>query len=355
MFYWQGHKYYKESLIESLKNRLLTKLEKWERSILEFALEWLNEQNDEFQVKTSGSTGSPKLISLKREQMIESARSTASYLGLNRGNSALLALPADFIAGKMMIVRALELGLDLHYFSPQVSVIESIDQTFDFAAFIPLQIQYAFDSGQAEKLNQFKTSIIGGAALNQYYVKKLKKMNGDFFATYGMTETITHVAMRDLKSNMDLYSALPGIQFSIDGNHCLEIKSDRLPQPIIYTNDLVELISEKSFVLKGRMDHIINSGGLKIIPEELEETISIIIKKEVFVGFQNDFILGQKVILVAEGEKGDVPLIFTMLKGKIPKNQMPKNILFISDFFRTKNQKINRRKMQDWLLNQSDD
>lgn len=354
MYWWQGETYHRDHLVEHLQNRLIENMEKWERSILRFALDWLDEQKNNFQVKTSGSTGSPKIINLSRKQMKKSAQATASYLGLSKGKSALLVLPADFIAGKMMIVRALETGLDFYYYPPRVSVIDDLDRDFDFAAFIPLQIQYAIDSGQMGKLNRIKNSIVGGAALTPKYEKKIKQLKTRFFATYGMTETITHVAMKDLKSDESYFSALPGIRFSVDKNHCLQINSTRFTPATIQTNDVVELISEKAFKLKGRFDNIINSGALKIIPEELEERIQTILEQEVMIAYQKDEKLGQKVVMLMEENKLNESEIFEKLSGQIEKNQLPKKIFSVSQFIRTENKKINRKKMQDWVLEMSD-
>jgi len=350
MYWWQGKKYHRESLVNHLQKRLSDKIEKWESNILSFAIDWLDEHIQSFEVKTSGSTGKPKLISLSRLHMKESARATADYFGLSNGDTALLVLPADFIAGKMMIVRALEIGLDLYYYPPQVSVINHINRDFDFGAFIPLQIQYAIDSGQVEKLAYIATSIIGGASLSQTYIDTLQNLHSKFYATYGMTETITHVAMKNLKESDACFEALPGIKFSVDKNQCLQIKSKRLPEFVTSTNDIVKLISESTFELKGRLDHIINSGGLKIIPEEIEEHIKSILQKEVFIGFQKDEKLGQKLVMVWEENGLNESEIIKMLSAKIDRKYLPKKVLNISSFIRTENQKIDRKKMQDWIL-----
>lgn len=351
MYYWQGKKYNRIDLIEFLKSRQLDNIEKWERSLLEFALKWLDENIELFKVKTSGSTATPKWIQLTRNQMIDSAKATRDFLKLKRGDTCLLVLPTDFIAGKMMIVRALEIGMDLYYFPPQVSVLKHIKREFDFAAFIPLQIQFAIDAAKTEKLNLIHKIIIGGASLADKYVDNLRNLKSDFYATYGMTETITHVAIKNLKQKNNYFNALPGITFSSDKNNCLIILSERLPNKRIVTNDLVDLKSYTAFILIGRYDNIINSGGLKIIPEELEERIQQIIAKEVFIGFKNDPDLGQLVVMVMEGMELNEQDIKKQLKLKIPKNKIPREIYGINSFFRTENQKINRKKMQEWILN----
>lgn len=351
MFLWKGKKYNLKDFELFLKGRLLDHIEEWEKAIVSFALEWINHENQYFKVKTSGSTGKQKTIQLSRQQMIESAMATQKFLNLKYGDSALLVLPVDFIAGKMMIVRALEIGMDLYYFPPQVSVFNKIDRPYDFAAFIPLQIQFAIDAGQTEKLNYLNISIIGGAPLSDKYIAAIKNIKSDIYATYGMTETITHIAMKDLKQEPSSYKALPGIEFSVDSNNCLQIKSDRLPESFIKTKDVVQLTSSTTFDFIGRFDHIINSGGLKIIPEEIEEFCQKILGEDVFAGYQKDPRLGQKLVLVLESEKQNETNIIKKLKGEIPKNKIPGKVFFIQSFIRTENQKINRKKMQDWILN----
>lgn len=354
MYKWQGEKYLKNELTGFLDFRLNRPIEQWEKAILIFAREWLDGSKQIFEVQTSGSTGKPKKILLTRKQMQDSAKATGSFLKLNSNDSALLVLPAEFIAGKMMIVRALELGLDLYYYPPQISVIEKINRSFDFAAFIPLQIQYAIDSGYKEKLNLIGRSIIGGTSIPEKYSQHLQNLKSEFFATYGMTETITHVAMKDLKKKDSYYTALPGIEFSVNNDQCLLIKSDRLPERITHTNDIVRLISKTEFEIKGRSDHIINSGGLKIFPEELEERIQKIIDKEVFIGYQNDEKLGQSVVLVVEDSELDEKLILDRLSVEISKNKLPKSLYALSSFYRTENHKIDRFKMQNWIANKSE-
>lgn len=354
-FYWQGKTYYKDELISYLQNCSQEEREDWEMDIFLFALDWLNENYHSFLVKTSGSTGKPKMISLSREQMKLSASATRDFLELKKGDRALLALPASFIAGKMMIVRALEYKLDLYYYPPQVSVVENIENEFDFAAFIPLQLQYAFDHQLEYKLSDIRKMIIGGASLSSRYLAAVSNLPGKVFATYGMTETITHIAMRDLKNHNEFFNALPGIRFSVSEQKCLQIKSDRLPESIIQTNDVVDLISDNQFILKGRLDSVINSGGLKIYPEQLEESIEKILHREVFIGFLNDEYLGQKLVMVLEKKQNELNKqeIFPLLINKIEKNKIPKQLLFISSFLRTENQKINRKAMQNWIQSQS--
>jgi O-succinylbenzoic acid--CoA ligase len=356
MYLCKGKKYTKEQFISHARERINQlsqsgEATKWEFEMWSFILLWLDSSRNYFEVKTSGSTAEPKTILLKRHQMIASARATQNFFGLKVADKVFLALPPEFIAGKMMLVRALELGLDLFYFPPKVSVVAQIKQAFSFGALIPLQLQYAIDSNSINKLEMVDTLLVGGAAVPVSYLNVLKNIRSRIFASYGMTETITHVAIKDLKVSGSHYKALEGISFKTDRNQHLIIQSNRLPEKQTHTNDRVILISDKEFIFQGRADSVINSGGLKIHPGILEENIKNILAKEVFIGYEKDHKLGQKIVLVVEGseESFSKDMILGKLKTELPRNQMPRKVLSISKFIRTANQKTDRAKMQQWI------
>lgn len=352
---WFGEIYSKSEFLAFLKKEKQRRLEEWELAILNFSYEWLDERNESFLVSTSGSTGKPKSISISRCQMIESALATANYLDLKEGQSSLLILPAQFIAGKIMIVRALVLGLDFYFLEPKVDVLLQIDREYDFCAAIPLQIQKVLNSNVPERLDLLSEVIIGGAALANDDITKLQNLKSHFYATYGMTETITHIAMKPLNGSRtsESYQCLPGISIDQDDRDCLRIYSQRLPQEITMTNDRVQLINEKEFTLLGREDAVINSGGLKIQAEELEELIEASLDLEIMIGFIEDKTLGQKLVLLIEGQEKefDKKEIQAQLKKILAKNKVPKEIRFIAKLFRTQNNKLNRAKNQEWISN----
>lgn len=354
---WFGKIYSKSEFLVFLKREKQRSIEDWELEILNFSEEWMNEKNESFLVSTSGSTGAPKEISISRKHMIESAKATGAFLHLKEGQSSLLILPAQYIAGKMMIVRALVLGLDFYYLEPKVNILLHIDHKYDFCAAIPLQIQKVLNSTHSGKLDLFEKVIIGGAALSNEDSMKLKDYSTRFYATYGMTETITHIAMKPLNASCASlsYQCLPGVSIDQDERECLRIYSQRLPQEITITNDRVKLINKKEFFLLGRVDAVINSGGLKIQAEELEELIKEKLGLEIMIGAKEDKTLGQKVVLLIEGqaEKFDKQEIQTQLKQTLAKNKVPKEILFIPKLFKTPNQKLNRAKNSDWILKNS--
>ena len=345
---WQGKQFLKEELVAFLIKRKQQKIEQWEQDILVFAIDWLNDEITTFQVNTSGSTGNPKSISLSREQMKASAKATAFALNLRAGDTALLVLPAQFIAGKMMIVRAIEIGMDLHYYPPQISTFSNIQQSFDFVAIIPLQLQYALENSLEKELYSCKKIIIGGASLHKKYLKQLRFDKSQFFATYGMTETITHIALKDLSKEEDCYYALPGISFEVNEQNCLQITSDRLPQKITKTNDVVDLKSNKSFKLFGRADNIINTGGLKVFPEIWEEQAVDVLDVPCLLTYIDDAKLGQKLVLLIESEESFISKehILMKLSSIFPSNQLPKIFLYADKLERNSNNKVDRAKNQ---------
>lgn len=352
--FWRGKKYSIEELESVLNIQLKQKdLQEWERDILIFALDWLLEKNHFFTIQTSGSTGEPKKIQISRDKMIQSAKATAQYLGLKSGQSVLLCLPAKFIAGKMMIVRALVLGLDLHYIKPSVDAAQNIVRDFDFCAMIPMQVQYAFDHQMSDQLHRIENLIIGGAAISSSLKDSIKSLKNSSFATYGMTETITHIALQKLngENKSDYFQCLPNVKVGVDERACLTIESEVAIKRKIITNDVAELVSDTQFKILGRADFVINSGGLKIFPESLEAKISHLIPVAFSISSKKDEILGEKVVLLIEKEK---PLenekeIMIEIRKALTSNQAPKEIVYISKLFYTGNQKLDRKKNQAFV------
>ena len=299
----------------------------------QFISEWYS-TNIEMDLKTSGSTGKPKSISVKKDWMQNSAELTRKTFGLKKGDSALLCMPMKYVAGKMMVVRALELGLDLKVVEPSSNPLKNMDEIIDFAAMVPFQLENSLND-----LDQVKTLIVGGGQVSQQLIEKLQKISTQIFETYGMTETLTHVAIKPLNGPniSDLFRALDGIRFEKDDRGCLAIHASALnPVPIV-TNDLVELIDENSFRWLGRFDNVINSGGVKIIPELVEaKLLSIIPNNRFFINGESDESLGEKVVLVVEGNV--IEISFDSLE----KFEKPKEIYFISEFLETESGKIRR-------------
>jgi len=264
--------------------------------------EWLG--NSSFiKAKSSGSTGEPKTIELPKHLILNSAKLTSSFFEIPVGANALLALPLSFIAGKMMVFRSLvnDWNLILTDSSANPHLPEG---NIHFAAFTPLQADILIET-QFEKFNQIGTVILGGGAISTSLFHKLKKCRNRIFATYGMTETITHVAVCELmmQEQDQVFEALPGVEFFIDERGCLCIQAAHLDGGMFVTNDLVDLLDKTHFKFLGRIDNVINSAGLKIFPEKLEREIEEYLDCPFYVTSVEDELLGQKVVLFIQGEE----------------------------------------------------
>ncbi len=310
--------------------------EDWQKAIIQFIIAFNNHQTY-VEVKTSGSTGAPKTIKIGKEKMCNSAKLTGSFLGLQPNNKALLCLNANYIAGKMMLVRAMVLGLELHCVSPTKLDVETLNQHFDFCAMVPLQAMKNLKS-----LNKIKKLIIGGGDIPASAKRNLTDLNHPgIYQTFGMTETISHIALKKINENE--YRCLPNISVSLSQEETLQVKAPQLLESPIVTNDLVKITSQTSFKWLGRADHIINSGGVKIIPERVEEVLSEHIAVPFFVAGLPDTILGEKLILLVENQNLDLNRIAQSARGLHP-YEIPKVIFTIEKFVRTATGKINRKK-----------
>lgn len=219
---------------------------------------------------TSGSTGEPKEIRLLKEDMQASAEATNRYFGINSSSHLFLPLSASYIAGKMMIVRTITAGCRLTAVHPTNHLLDNDYGDIDLMAVVPSQCESLMANEYAHK--HLRNMIVGGAPISAPLEKELLKMPWKTFATYGMTETCSHVALRPVGS--DVYSALPEITFGVDYRGCLTIKSTRFSFNMLATNDIVELLSPEEFRWCGRYDNIINSGGIKLYPEQLEAILN---------------------------------------------------------------------------------
>ena len=304
----------------------------YEQSIGEFFLDWFDKK-DYIEMTTSGTTGMPKLVRLKKQAMIQSALATGDFFDLKPGDKALLCLPTQFIAGKMMLVRSLILGLELDVISPSLHPLELNTTTYDFVAMVPLQVQNSIAG-----LSKVRKLIIGGAKLDSALEEKLLPLKTEIYETYGMTETITHIAAKRLGDSV--FSILPNVKISQDDRQCLVINVATISDEPIVTNDLVELLNEQQFKFLGRIDNVINSGGVKLIPEQIEAKLIGKINSRFFVTGLPDTNLGEKLVLVIEGEKQEFEPEFFDVLGKYEK---PKEIVFVSKFKEKENGKLLRK------------
>lgn len=300
-----------------------------------FLKEWTNTETHII-VKTSGSTGVPKEVKLLKKHMIHSALATGQYFNLKEHTTALLCLSANYIAGKMMLVRALVLGWNI-YLKPPTGIPLDDDTIYDFAAMVPLQVVKSLN-----KLESIKQLIIGGAPVSLSLQQQLQSVSTQCYVTYGMTETCTHIAVKNLNNIDDnVYETLPNITISQDERECLVITAPTVSEEVIVTNDIVKLTSLHQFEWLGRYDSIVNSGGVKLFPEQIERKLSGLIKQRFFVAGIPDEILGERLILVIESNAID-------LYGKneltqlLSKYEVPKSIYYITNFKETTTGKVHR-------------
>lgn len=306
----------------------------YEKIIGEFLLDWLSE-DDFISVKTSGSTGIPKTIEVQKQAMVNSAIATGDYFSLHPGHTALHCLPTEFIAGKMMFVRAMILGLELDIMEPNSQPLFFTRKPYDFCAMVPFQVQNSLD-----KLHIIDALIVGGAAVSSTLQEKLQEIDCNVYATYGMTETMSHVAVKRLNGKKeDCYNVLPDVSISQDERDCLVINAPSLSDESIITNDVVELCSNTSFKLIGRYDNVINSGGVKLFPEQIESKLSAHIKKRFFITSEKDTDFGEVAILVLESTDNHFDQsIFDVLDTY----ETPKKIYNVEKFVETDSGKIQR-------------
>lgn len=322
----------------------------FEKSIGNFLSDWLDEKST-IEVQTSGSTGTPKNILLKKQHMVNSALATGEYFDLKKGNTAFLCLPTDYIAGKMMLVRAMILGLELDYVEPTSSPLSGLSKDYDFAAMVPLQLENSL-----KEIEMIKTLIVGGTVVSRSLKEKVQEKNTAVFETYGMTETITHVAVTRINGVVEYFdsaqhklrrihfNAIPNVAFSIDKRDCLVISAPKVSNNPVITNDIVNLISETKFEWLGRYDTIINSGGIKLFPEQIEEKLSSLLSNRFFVAGIPDEKLGQKLVLIVEGEIDSNELIRILDEFvALERFEVPKNIYALPEFVTTDTGKIRRK------------
>ncbi len=321
-----------------------------------FIHEWFG-KNGEISMKTSGSTGKPKTITLKRVHMVNSAKATAAYFSLSNKSRVLLCLPLGYIAGRMMLVRAMVNGWELDVISPNSSPDIPKKIIYDFSAMIPLQVYKSLD-----QLENIHILIVGGGEISTTLSKKTDHLKTKIFATYGMTETITHVALSPVnkaagRNNEEMiFTALPGIHFSTDERGCLMITAPNISTSEVVTNDSVNLISNNSFRWLGRYDHVINSGGLKLLPELIEAKYKDLIDTDFFAFGMPDKVLGQKLVLLVEGKERSTLykkiLDFQKQHSQVvSKYEVPKKVMFVKNFIKTETGKVNRKRTIATLVN----
>lgn len=322
------------------------------RSAFEFCTDWL-EGKEFFEQKTSGSTGTPKIIRLERSQMIASALATKGFFGTGENTKMGCCLNPEYIAGKMMLVRAMVWESEIELVEASSNPMFEISETPDFLAMVPLQVEQSLnEKGSLEQLQKVKNLIIGGAPLSENLKARIVKSGIHAFQTYGMTETVSHIALAKITAENMTYRTLPGVEIGVDEREALWVKSPMSGPLPVQSNDQVILLSQNTFQWLGRVDFVINSGGVKIHPEILEAKASGIIEKflpdsQFFFAGIKDEKLGEKVILIIEGTEVDSNSLDDLkdkLKAELNRFENPKEIFFVNRFTRTPSGKLDRNK-----------
>ena len=320
--------------------QFITKNEEIKEKTVSFIREWESE-SPYFESRTSGSTGTPKLIRIEKNHAFASARGTIDFLQLESSDNALLCLSTDTIGGKMMIVRSIVNSMNLYIMAPVSNPLSETNIAFDFIAIAPIQL-VAILQKCPEKLRKIRTVIVGGGIIPEVIQQLLKQAKITVYQTFGMTETISHIALRKVGFEQEAhYTTLGGITVS-DKNGQLCIHAPEIGISELVTNDTVELLNERQFKWIGRADFVINSGGIKIQIEQLEAELQKEISEKFFVHSKQDDALGEKVIILVEGNQLEPMLqkrFYSFLNNKY---HIPKEIAFVEQFILTPSDKINR-------------
>ena len=325
----------------------------YEAKVLELLRQWLTGAQ-EFGLRTSGSTGQPQLITLQRRQLAASAARTGDYFDLGPGDRALVCLNCDFIGGKMMLVRGLERHMHLTVVEPHADPFAEVsaEAEFDFAAFVPLQLRAVLAAGRAARLDKMRAILVGGAGVESSLLTEIQKLKVPVYLTYGMTETASHMALRQLNGPdaSAYYRVLPGLHLGQDKRGCLTVRGDVTNDQLIVTNDRIQLIDKHTFDWLGRVDFIINSGGVKVQAEKVEQVLDVALAElgqsgRAFVAGRPDERLGEAVTAYVEG----APLPATaekrllgLLAERLDKYEVPKAILYVPAFQSTASGKLDR-------------
>ena len=347
-FKLNGVHYTKEDLHE-VSYSFIKEGEPYEERIGNFLLDWLNKDYSDIKVRTSGSTGKPKIIYIDKQRMVNSASATAKHLKVNEETKALLCIPAKQIGGMMMLVRAMTLGWHLDLTKPKSNPLDRIYKTYDFCAMTPFQLDNSLN-----RLHLIKKLIIGGGRISENLKMMVQSIPTHIYETFGMTETVSHIATRKVnnrksgKTDEKPFKTLPHVSVSADENHRLIIKAPKILGKDLLTNDIVEIETFKKFYWKGRYDNVINTGGVKIHPEEVETKLQELLTCRFFISSIEDDALGDKVVLFvelpfSEKLKSDLKHAIDNLES-LEKFEIPKNIYMVEKFEETDSGKINRKR-----------
>ena len=301
-------------------------------SLDEFLEEW-NNPSPYVHVQTSGSTGTPKPMLVEKQRMLNSARITCDFLGLREGDTALLCMSLDYIAGKMMVVRSIERGLKLITVEPSGHPLSTPHSPLSFAAMVPMQVYNSLQvPEEKERLMRIRHLIIGGGAIDDALASALKTFPNHVWSTYGMTETLSHIALRRLNGPeaSEWYTPFPSVKVSLNEDSCLVIDAPLVCATRLVTNDIAELSSgtvpNMKFRILGRKDNVICSGGIKIQIETVERQLRPHLQAPFLITKRPDAKFGEAVVLLTEGAVDEGRRVCAQV---LPKYNQPKAYLHV--------------------------
>ena len=311
----------------------------------EFLAEWHNDSPTVL-VHTSGSTGKSKPMLVEKRRMEASARVTCQFLGLKQGDTALLCMPLDYIAGKMMVVRSMVCGLRFVVVHP--SGTPSWNGRIDFAAMVPLQVYNLLGTAEGRaRLMAIRHLIIGGGAIDDGLATALKDFPNAVWSTYGMTETLSHIALRRLNGSeaSDWYTPFEGVSLSQTDDGCLVIDAPAVHEGLLVTNDIVEMKTPGGqFRILGRKDNTICSGGVKIQAEEVERLLHGQLQEPYLISKRQDPKFGEVVVLLTQSS--DLEAVEAVCRRVLPKYWQPRHYVHVDHIPLTATAKPARREAE---------
>ncbi len=348
----------------NVSKKILDTLSYNQQQAIHIVKQWQNGE-DTFVVHTSGSTGQPKPIEWKRKFIELSAKQTLEILDTNSTDKIFLCLSVQTAGGVMMLIRGLIANIPIGVVEPSGNPMEQLaaSHNYTLASFVPLQMHHilsGFDFSSVQKLNKFRKVLVGGASMNNNWSKRFTDLDPEFYHTYGMTETYTHIALRKLNGEKATPRFVPmqGIQISKDRDERLVINGELTGYADIVTNDRVVIHKDGSFEVLGRIDNVINSGGIKIQLEKIDNALARLkqlMGREYFTWYEADKELGQKLIAIIKGKPIDPMDEYEAkvdLRSFLEKYEVPKTFYYINDFILTQSGKILRQQSAEEALKQ---
>lgn len=298
----------------------------------EFVSDWQSD-SPTLLVHTSGSTGKPKPMLVEKRRMEASARITCGFLGLRAGDTALLCMPLDFIAGKMVVVRSLVWGLRLMAVEPSGHPLKGLTESPTFAAMVPMQVYNSLKVEEERRLlRDIKHLIIGGGAINRDMAEALRGFPNAVWSTYGMTETLSHIALRRLSGAeaSEWYEPFDGVGVTTNADGCLVIDAPAVCAHPLVTNDIAEIAPDgRRFRIRGRRDNVVCSGGLKLQIEEMEARLQPHLNVPYMISKRPDDKFGEAVVLLAVTD--DMESVCEVCRKHMPRYEQPRYFLAVSE------------------------